>query len=532
MSKKPYRINGKDVVVKADSVLYDGISGTDNVEGALDYLKENGGGGGLQPSDIVNDLSTGGTDKALSAEMGKELNEAIDDKLSEVIVNSLDPGDVAVIDDVTTGGSTNVLSAEQGKVLKNTKQPRMEIFVAANNAPSWQKAGADYVCDGVNDEVEIQAAIDKIANTGGRIRLSAGTFWIDSWQHTRHNYDNAYGKCAIAIPNNTNCEYIIEGSSQPLIYSSTSARGTTIRVSDTLYDNTPSTEYCTIVGSSWDAYPQSGARGSLFMYHIRFALPWNQKPIMCVDTFLISKVAMQYISCAAFSSLYNSGWTPISEEPCPIPAVGCVGIRSVGGGNWGTVADYKNILVQGFHQGFMFAGEHIIAVNLSAMYCYYPYTFGNWNYTGISGHPMTFINCNEEHCCCGPYFASGGQQVDMLQYNGEVIPSRTPGAARIKNATISSASGVSFYGRIEYTMMVDTYVNKKDYSFWEDGHGHSFISKNMTHTPAASTNEIKSWSPDYMEMVYNTNMNMMLVCTDTSTKEWRDMSGTVRVTGS
>lgn len=564
MSKKPYRINGKDVVVKAESVLYDGISGTDNVEGALDYLKENGGGGGLQPSDIVNDLTTGGADKALSAEMGKTLNGSKQDKLvsgtslktinntsllgsGNISIPKGDKGDkgdtgdvqvdgngnVLIVNDLYSGGTGAALSAEMGKRLNTTKQSMIEVTVAANDAPAWQKAGADYVCDGTNDEVEIQAAVDKIANTGGRIRLSAGTFWIDSWQHTRNTYASAYGKCAIMIPHDKNCEYIIEGDTMPISYSISAVRGTAIRVSDALYNSTPSDEYCTIIGAQWaNGYPQIAARGALYMSHLRFSLPWNQKPLMCVDTFLLSRVALQYIDCTAYSSQYDSGWTAIADEPCPIPAVGCVGVRSFGGSNWGSVADFKNIMVSGFREGFMLAGEHVVCVNLAALYCYYPYTFGNWNYTNITGHPMTLINCNEEHCCCGPYFANGQQQIDLLQYNGEIIPSRIPGGVRIQNATIADSNNAIYYGRVEYTMMVDTYVNKSTYRFWEEGHGHTFFSRNMTHGPAAGTNKIKSWSPDYMEMVYNTDMNLMLVCTNTATKEWRDMNGTVRITGS
>lgn len=52
------------------------------------------------------------------------------------------------------------------------------ILVAANNASDKEKALADYLCDGTNDEVQIQAAIDA-ANAlpnGGRVQLSTGDF--------------------------------------------------------------------------------------------------------------------------------------------------------------------------------------------------------------------------------------------------------------------------------------------------------------------------------------------------------------------
>lgn len=53
------------------------------------------------------------------------------------------------------------------------------IVVAANDAPADWKKAASYVCDGTNDEVQIQAAIDALdATYGGRVILSPGTFTV------------------------------------------------------------------------------------------------------------------------------------------------------------------------------------------------------------------------------------------------------------------------------------------------------------------------------------------------------------------
>ncbi len=41
-------------------------------------------------------------------------------------------------------------------------------------------ANADFICDGVNDQVEIQAAIDSISASGGIVRLKAGTYSISA----------------------------------------------------------------------------------------------------------------------------------------------------------------------------------------------------------------------------------------------------------------------------------------------------------------------------------------------------------------
>ena len=52
----------------------------------------------------------------------------------------------------------------------------MSVTVAAADAPDDVKARADYVCDGTDDDVEIQAAIDEVG--GGLVQLSQGTFSI------------------------------------------------------------------------------------------------------------------------------------------------------------------------------------------------------------------------------------------------------------------------------------------------------------------------------------------------------------------
>lgn len=49
------------------------------------------------------------------------------------------------------------------------------LIVAANDSSAKSKAGADYVCNGVADDVEIQAAIDALTG-GGTVELSEGTF--------------------------------------------------------------------------------------------------------------------------------------------------------------------------------------------------------------------------------------------------------------------------------------------------------------------------------------------------------------------
>lgn len=53
----------------------------------------------------------------------------------------------------------------------------MSVTVAASDASEFEIARADFVCDGVDDEEEILAAIDTLSAWGGRVKLSSGNFW-------------------------------------------------------------------------------------------------------------------------------------------------------------------------------------------------------------------------------------------------------------------------------------------------------------------------------------------------------------------
>lgn len=54
------------------------------------------------------------------------------------------------------------------------------VIVAAFDSSLQAKAQADFVCDGVNDHVEIQAAIDVLPATGGEVKLLEGTYNVEA----------------------------------------------------------------------------------------------------------------------------------------------------------------------------------------------------------------------------------------------------------------------------------------------------------------------------------------------------------------
>ena len=544
MNKKPYRINGEDVVVKAENALYtntdmpnvaDAKGALDNLNGRVEELEENGGGGGgeITVDAIMDDMSA-------NAVQNKVIKQYVDEKLTEVTVSSIPAGSVVVADNLTTDSSTSVLSAKQGKKLDGAKQARMELFVAASDAPDWQKAGADYLCDGVNDEVQIQAAINALGDYGGRIRLSAGTFIVDALPTVRNHYlsngEQGNYKIAIALPTGKGAEYIIEGDTMRLRVdgSSNGNAGTIIKMSDTLYnslndpsdDSLPNEQYALLAPKNVNGYYVS-----LQMRNLAFFLPWNGKRIICIDTQYVSRVTIDHIFCYA----YRKGFDPNHDHssiPVPMPTQYCIGVRSVNGGNWGTCLDFRNTLVQGFYEGYQLGGEHLVGVNMAAIGNYYGYTFGNYIYTDISCHTMTLINCSDEQAACGPKFVKCNQYQDVhiIGWNEERYAPNTPGQQRVQNATCDpqSTDAQKFRGYITYAIMDDTWISKVSLPFWETGHGANFVTRNSTHKNYASWYEISSYKGDLGEIIYDTTNNRLVVCTAVSASgtTWRAIATT------
>lgn len=83
------------------------------------------------------------------------------------------------------------------------KQACRTVYVAAADSIPAAKAIADYICDGVNDEVEIQNAINSLPY-GGTVQLLDGRYNIDAFPQTIDYGDGRINHVAIFIAGNAN----------------------------------------------------------------------------------------------------------------------------------------------------------------------------------------------------------------------------------------------------------------------------------------------------------------------------------------
>jgi parallel beta-helix repeat protein len=91
-------------------------------------------------------------------------------------------------------------------------------IVAASN--SLNKSSADYVCDGVHDEEEINKAISDIATTGGTVLLLEGTYNVGSAGTKILEYGEEQAEVAYGIYISSNVSLVGQGKSTVLILDS------------------------------------------------------------------------------------------------------------------------------------------------------------------------------------------------------------------------------------------------------------------------------------------------------------------------
>lgn len=147
-------------------------SGTKVASSTSDTIKIAGGVGiETSVSDNILTITNTGTSAVTQEEIEDYVGAMVSGNTETNIVVEYQDAD-GTLDFVVTGGAgtysfTGTMAASIPVV-----------FVAANDATSYEKAKATFQCDGTNDEVQIAAAIDVAG--GGKVGLSTGIFEIDA----------------------------------------------------------------------------------------------------------------------------------------------------------------------------------------------------------------------------------------------------------------------------------------------------------------------------------------------------------------
>lgn len=379
-------------------------------------------------------------------------------------------------------GSTN----SEGKLSTN-------VIIAASNSSDADKAIADYVCDGVNDEIELQSAVDSLLN-GGTVYLAFGDYYIDGF-----NILGDY-KVAIALKgNDKQREVRIVGPTSPIRKSTGLAVDGSSLVVESAVIHVTNDALASITGNE-DRVSLFGVdtTSRTFMVHnmmfkdFGIELANNQKKIICIDGEYLS---MMQIENMLITSAVKS--TVGVEE--------CVGIRGLEGANFGYGYRISNTKVVGLGTGYDLPGEHLIIEQSNARHCNYSFRFQN-NVKQNSTHDTTVINCCCELCVHFPTFSTGTfkHPYHLINFNAEIA-----GDESDTYATKYMATG-NGYGIIEYSIgKTQNWLNQQ-LAFFESGHGYGFKCINMI-DPTIGVEDNTPPSPNYGQQYFDTTNNSLKV---------------------
>lgn len=138
---------------------------------------------------VVNNLTTGGTTTALSAEQGKNLKSQVDGKQATLVSNGniktvggqslLGSGDIplpeysAPVNDLVTGGTSVSLSAEQGKIIKTRIDAKVDKAIIGNTITSNGSISASHngkvmIADATANPIELTLAPGIVTSASDR----------------------------------------------------------------------------------------------------------------------------------------------------------------------------------------------------------------------------------------------------------------------------------------------------------------------------------------------------------------------------
>lgn len=399
------------------------------------------------------------------------------------------------------------------------KHSSNRVVIAASNSTPNDKALADFVCNGQNDELVIQGAIDYIVGAANTkkpvvVTLLSGDYYIDSFPST-----NAEGRhVAIQLPSFSNQDTIGSGTFKLLIEGDIyNSENSIIHVTDSCYNSLSSEDNYSVISARAQAGYNHYALHDLAIY-----IPDAKKKIICVDGKLCGALNLERLRIV--NSNHFTWTSSLTEEDLPIED--CIGVRAACWDGNSFNNQWDSIYSIGFGQGFAIGGEHLFARKLVAIYGRYGFTFNDYNnayvrYTrNSSSHPNTLIACSDEANANLWKFGKFNYRIPVyniydlsleihanwMDLNGRYSREETPG---------------QFRGHINFAQW-EGRVNTK---FWEEGSGVGFETINDNHKKVCSSSERNNYIPFIGQEVFDTTLNKKVTCVNPSCRKWVDSNG-------
>lgn len=347
---------------------------------------------------------------------------------------------------------------------QNLIGPSKTVRIAASDSSNIDKRIADYVCDGQNDEVEIQQAIDSLP-FGGTITFLDGNYYIDAFD------SNGY---AILFKASGYARTItLKGSTENKSYAS--HYGTVIHVTENAYSELSESGNYIVFGALESAkvsvYGYMCYANNVNFENMYIMLYNSQYPVIGINGQNFGSLYCRQVG------IYNENyWHDRFAHIKPAtPTKGCIGVVSVKGANDEMAKiGFDCLNVGGLHTGIQIKGaEHMVLKTCTTARCCVGYDF-----VGTCEKTLTIINCADEGNTHFPTF-SGVGHLTMIDFcverlNANYIPD-DPTGNTTRAATETTNGG--WKGFISYILQGSAYnIN----SFFESGSGSGFTVVNLT----------------------------------------------------
>ena len=380
--------------------------------------------------------------------------------------------------------------------------PPDTIIVSASNSVWTDKYISKYICNWENDNITIQQAINDLPPTGGEVILCDGNYIIDSLTDTE---DEEVGLIAFEITNPTIKHFVsIRGKSKPIRDSAHEIKlGAAFFFKTSVYNDLDSSQHVTIFGArpTDSQYMREPRALNFSIKNIGINLPGNQKSIKCIDGEYFSALEVENVAIG----ISSAGTVNTS------PNANCIGIRGLGGWNYGIYYTIKCVKILGMGVAFDLGGEHLVMEQCAVRYSDIPYRFYKYGDVSKMAHPQTLINCCEEHCNKSLVFGANTNhpQVTLIDYNIEYRPTEHSGSwARTQKAIEETVGDIN--GEISFTINKENYTNIADTDFWESGSGINFITRNSVDKKYGTTAN-RPTNPNLMQQYYDTTLSKLIL---------------------
>lgn len=414
-------------------------------------------------------ITVGGADRTVPPGSARELAKKISFQR---------PGFIYFDDKPKRGHSTEYAAArkaiEEMLSRADAALPRFRdntIRLAAVNSSAPDRAAADLLCTGENDEAVFNRAVGLLP-FGGKVILSDGDYYFDACTNE--------GGSAVLLDYNQGRARVVtfEGVTDSKAYNTRYGAG--IHVTEKAM-RTMSTNGVYRVFFGTAKRPPRGAFGpyrgdfytythvnNLRLYNLRIFFADASKPLRGVDGSNFGQLSL--VKVGIYTESYF--WDRFMHLGRPdIPIAGTVGVWSVPGSNdEASEIRYDHVQVGGLHTGFVFNGvDHLIMQKCGACRCVLGYDFRHGAKT------LTIINCADEGNTYLPRFRGTRGHVTMIDFNIERFNEKfiplDPEGPKAEHRATEDRPG-AWGGEISYTLQGGCFgFGPGANPFWAPGHG-------------------------------------------------------------